>query len=428
MQNRNNFFLNTILTGLLLSTFSTVALAQEMSPLDSSLRRLATEKDPHQLVTGINQLAQTHGLDKSRDAETFDVLYGMAAVGFAMAGDTVHFEKYLDSIQNPFNKTSFLNTTVSQLLDQQADPRYARRLAERTISLYEKIKADSTARPADFPKAAWDRFMDFAQYPYHDSYARALFASNELAKALIHQRKAFDGLPEEGMPEAVERYARLLELNGKKAEARELLIRRARVGKLNAGMTAQLQSIYIEENGNDEQLGRFLDSLQANVQLRLAEELKPRMLNIEAPGFSIKDINGKKVSLSDFKGRIVVLDLWATWCKPCIASFPAMQLMVKKHPEVAFLFIAVQEQDANPLPRVRSFIEKRNYNFQVLIDEPVKTGSSEYKIISSYRPNGIPAKYIIDKKGVLRFHTSGFDTDAELINELEAMFSILHSL
>src|SRR5690606_11846690 len=186
--------------------------------------------------------------------------------------------------------------------------------------------------------------------------------------------------------------------------------------------------IYIAEKGSDESLGAYIDSLQKNVQVTLAEELRPTMLNIPAPGFELKDLEGNTVSLSDYAGKIVVLDLWATWCKPCIASFPAMEMMVKKHPEVAFLFIAVEETGPNPLQKVKNFVEKRKYSFRVLMDEPVSEGSEEYKIISAYQTNGIPAKYISDGKGILRFKTSGFDTDAELMNELEAMFSILRGM
>ena len=186
-------------------------------------------------------------------------------------------------------------------------------------------------------------------------------------------------------------------------------------------MTKQLQAIYGEGN-----LGHYLDSLQKNIQSTLVQELKPKMLNEQAPAFSLKDISGKPVKLSDYRGKIVVLDLWATWCQPCIASFPAMQVMVKKHPDIVFLFIAVEEKEKDRLARVKGFIEKSKYPFTVLLDEPVHPGSSEYKIISSYKPNGIPAKYIIDKKGMLQFKTAGFDTDAELINELEAMISILN--
>jgi thiol-disulfide isomerase/thioredoxin len=142
----------------------------------------------------------------------------------------------------------------------------------------------------------------------------------------------------------------------------------------------------------------------------------------------LNDINGNTVNLADFADSIVLLDLWATWCSPCIASFPAIQVMIKKHPEVVFLFIVVEEKGKDPLTRVKFFIENKNYPFMVLMDEPIAPDVLQYKIIAVYKPNGIPAKYIIDKKGILRFRTSGFDTDAALMNELEATFTILHSL
>ena len=202
----------------------------------------------------------------------------------------------------------------------------------------------------------------------------------------------------------------------------------ARRGRLNKEMLHQLQTIYIADKGSDENLGAYLDSLHKSVQASMIGELEQKMLNETAPAFTLKDIDGNRVSLADYAGKIVVLDLWATWCKPCIASFPAMQSMVEKHPGVAFLFIEVDEKEKDRLPRVKSFIEKRNYPFTVLIDEPVEPNSLKYKITSAYKPNGIPAKYIIDKNGTLRFKTSGFDTDTELVNELEAMFTILNGL
>ena len=270
--------------------------------------------------------------------------------------------------------------------------------------------------------------MVFAQYPYYDTYAHSLFAIKKYEEALKYQHMSFNRKPEEGMPSSVERYAKLLELTGKKEEAKQLLLSMARRGRLNKEMLHQLQIIYISENGNDENLGVYLDSLHKSVQANLILELKPKMLNETAPAFTLKDIGGNVVKLSDYAGKIVTLDLWATWCKPCIASFPAMQSMVEKHSEVAFLFIAVDEREKDRLPRVKGFIEKGNYPFIVLIDEPVESNSLIYKITSTYKPDGIPAKYIIDKKGILRFKTSGFDTDTELMNELEAMFSILQSL
>jgi peroxiredoxin len=404
------------------------AFTQQPSRSDSAIHQLTEEKDPGKAVLMVNDIIEKYVLDKNKDAETLDVLYGTVAVNFAMHHNYPQFEKYIASVHNLFNQTSFMNLAASKMLDDDINPAYANLIARKTLTLYQSIKNDSTARPKEFSKKDWERFMDFAQYPYNDTYAQSLFALNKYEEALKYQKMAFQGKPEEGLPASVQRYAKLLQLTGKKKEAKDLLLKMASLGKLNKGMTEQLQSIYISENGTDENLGRYLDSLQRNVQATLVRELKPKMLNKIAPGFVLKDINGNVVTLSDYAGKTVVLDLWATWCRPCIASFPAMQLMVKKHPEVAFLFIAVEEKDPDPLPAVKNFIEKKNYSFTVLLDEPVKPGSSQYKITSAYKPDGIPAKYIIDKNGMLRFKTSGFDTDTELVNELEAMFAILNSL
>lgn len=401
------------------------APAQEATGLDSALHHLAQEKNPEKAVLMMNNIIKEYKLNKTKDAETFDVLYGTVAVSYAMNRNYPQFEKYIGLIKNKFNQTSFLNMATTKMLNEKVDADYANRIAKRTLTLYQSFKDDTTARPKGFSKEDWNRFIGFAKYPYYDTYAQSLFALKKYKEALQYQKMAFDRNPEEGLPGSVERYAQLLELTGKREEAKQLLLKRARLGKLNQKMTEQLQSIYIAEHGTDKNLGNYLDSLQKNVQTALMQELKTNVLNETAPPFTLKDINGRRVQLSDYAGKIVVLDLWATWCAPCIASFPAMQLMVQKHPEVAFLFIAVEEKDKDPLAKVKSFIEKKNYPFTVLIDEPVKPNSSQYKIISAYKPDGIPTKYIIDKKGLLRFKTSGFDTDAELINELEAMIMIL---
>ncbi|MGN6163640.1 MAG: redoxin domain-containing protein [Flavisolibacter sp.] len=403
------------------------APAQEATGLDSALHNLAQEKDPAKAVKMMNSIINQYKLDKTKDAETFDVLYGTVAVNYAMQRNYPQFEKYIGLIRNKFNQTSFLNMAATQMLNNDVDAPYANRIAKKTLALYQSFKDDTTARPNGFSQEDWNRFIGFAKYPYYDTYAQSLFALKKYDEALQYQKMAFEDSPEKGLPASVERYAQLLTLTGNREEAKQLLLKRARLGKINKGMTGQLQSIYLAENGTDENLGKYLDSLQKNVQAAMMQDLKTKMLDETAPGFSLKDINGKEVKLSDFAGRIVVLDLWATWCRPCIASFPAMQLMVQKHPEVTFLFIAVQEKDKDPLPKVKSFIEKRKYPFTVLLDEPVQPNAAAYKILSAYKPDGIPTKYIIDKNGKLQFVTSGFDTDAELINELEAMISVLQN-
>jgi thiol-disulfide isomerase/thioredoxin len=384
-----------IITSIYLLT-SIVLNAQEATGIQAEIRKMSKEADPGQCVYMRNQFIQGYKLDSLKDSETIDLLNGTVAIAYAKRKQYQEFEKFIGFIKNKFNQTSMLSQAANELLDNNIDADYACKIAKETLDKYFSFKDDPAARPEGYTKEDWERFMSFAKFPYYDTYAKSLFALKRYDEAIKYQLMALDDKPEEGLPESVERYAKLLELTGKKEEAKQLLLKRA--------------------------------SLQNNDQTSWIQEIKPKMLNETAPAFSLKDIEGKQVSLSDYKGKIVILDLWATWCVPCIASFPAMQKQMEKHPDVIFLFIAVNEKADGVQERVKTFINKYKYPFLVLIDEPIKEAPGKFVITSSYKPTGIPAKYFIDRNGKLRFKSKGFNTDSELINEMDAVITILKSL
>jgi peroxiredoxin len=111
----------------------------------------------------------------------------------------------------------------------------------------------------------------------------------------------------------------------------------------------------------------------------------------EAPPFSLENIEGKKVELKNFKGKIVFINFWATWCGPCKEEMPSMEALYKQFREKGFVLLSISVDYAGLKP-VKEFIEKNHYTFPVLIDQ-------KCKVLDLYQVNKIPATFIINKKG-----------------------------
>ncbi len=139
-----------------------------------------------------------------------------------------------------------------------------------------------------------------------------------------------------------------------------------------------------------------------------AEDLKTASFDQTkpAPEFSLPDINGTTVKLSDFKGKVVVLNFWATWCGPCrkeIPDFIEMQTQYGKD-GLQFVGIALDEQGVSV---VKPFCEKLKMNYPSLI------GNND--IFAAYGGrDAIPVTYIIDRKGAIRTSYIGMRTKAAL--------------
>jgi thiol-disulfide isomerase/thioredoxin len=309
------------------------------------------------------------------------------------------------------------------------DIKMGKEISGKSLDLLKDAAADPTKRPSYITQAEWKKQQDNTYYMYADTYATLLYHNKEYQKAYELQKEAVTHFKGQDVS-MNETYCALTEkLKGAKAAQPELE-RFVRDGKASQKMKAQLKKIYLGQKHTEAQWTSYLANLEKSAIDKIRAELATKMVNMPAPAFKLKDLNGSEVSLASLKGKTVVVDFWATWCGPCVASFPGMQKAVNKYkndPNVVFLFIDTWESGATREKQVKDFITKNKYSFTVLYDE-TKKDSDDFIVVKDYKVEGIPTKFVIDKNSNIRFKSVGFGGDPDaLVSELVMMIEMAGS-
>ncbi|MEP6935272.1 MAG: TlpA disulfide reductase family protein, partial [Nitrospirota bacterium] len=113
-------------------------------------------------------------------------------------------------------------------------------------------------------------------------------------------------------------------------------------------------------------------------------------VGMQAEDFQLADLDGKTQSLSQYRGKIVLVNFWATWCKPCTTEMPAMQASFDKLRDKGLVVLAVNELEDDA--RVREHITQYGHTFPVLMDR-------DNKVANQFGVFGLPVSVFIDQEG-----------------------------
>src|SRR2546425_9621092 len=136
---------------------------------------------------------------------------------------------------------------------------------------------------------------------------------------------------------------------------------------------------------------------------------RPPLVGAPAPEIALKDLQGQEVRLSDLHGKIVLVNFWATWCKPCKEEMPAMQASYEKLRDQGFVVLAVNELE--DVEKVAEHIRTHRHTFLVVMDH-------DNRVANQYGVVGLPASFLIDRQGLVREHIFGSLLTEERISEL----------
>lgn len=158
-------------------------------------------------------------------------------------------------------------------------------------------------------------------------------------------------------------------------------------------------------------IGLLAAGLFAALLLTPGGEGGPR-IGAAAPDFRLMDLSGSPVRLSESRGKVVLIDFWATWCAACVEALPEMVELHEKFRGRDFLILAVSMDEGSP-GTVAAFAAERRLPYRVLF--------ADAAVADDYRVSGLPAQYLVDQDGVIA-HTYLSDTDFDdLADDIAAL-------
>lgn len=339
---------------------------------------------------------------------------------YSKANNKEKTDNYLSQLSTANLRTTALFNVGSDCLD--------RKEASLAIKyLDEALKLSKTARSSTDPVAR----RSFAAMFYSNiinAYSAALLMDGQISESIklsadLLVENEYSGMNSSSL---VLTLAKGLIRNGEKLNAFYALDKYLMKNTESAEIMELIKGLYVELNSAQADFQQYQDLLFREKQRLQFNHLKSIMIREQAPLFSLYNRKGELVNLSDYKGKVVVLDFWATWCVPCVKSFPGMQATLDKYKdnkEVEFLFINTWETKTNFEKSVNELMDQHLYTFNVLYDQQ---SDNKELVVKQYKVSAIPAKFLIDKNGYIRFKASSSATDkASVLSEMSAMIDMV---
>lgn len=120
---------------------------------------------------------------------------------------------------------------------------------------------------------------------------------------------------------------------------------------------------------------------------------RPPVIGAPAPEVILKDLRGQEVKFSDLRGQVVLVNFWATWCKPCETEMPAMEASFQKLRQGGLVILAINTLDS--ATQAAEQVRRQGYTFPVLIDHGEEAANR-------FRVRGLPTSFLIDREGIVR--------------------------
>lgn len=195
-----------------------------------------------------------------------------------------------------------------------------------------------------------------------------------------------------------------------------------KLGISSAGVINSYRSARLAMGADSLAIEKGIKELRKQSAPLAMERLLKERLGLPAIEGTFTTLEGKSVSIADWKGKVVLIDYWATWCGPCRASFPALQKLYeyyKSNPEVQIAIVNVWERDQDRVKVVRDFLSKNpTLTFPTFLD-------NTDAVVAKFGVTGIPTKFYLDKNGRIQFKEVGYLPEDQFLDVAKGKIDLL---
>ncbi|MEJ2880322.1 TlpA family protein disulfide reductase [Pedobacter sp. GR22-6] len=405
-----------------------------------SFQKALQEKDPAKYVVALETFLQDFPVAEWRKQPgTQSYIYYTVYRGLATAYfDNKAYDKFIALFQDfdfkTANEAYRWNLTKIDLMGKEEDKKAMLPLSQKIMPYLLKLKNDGSYQEdfggndslenENMDKQIADRIAT------HVSFCKAAGAFREGADYFqyLPDHKRYDNA------DLNETHLFLLEQLGEKEKIKPLLEQAVKQNAVTPLMFDKLKAVYLaEHDGIAKGYEQYLASLKSSDAIgALREHVMANMVHHPLIPFSLENAEGKMVNSEDWKGKIVVIDFWATWCRPCIMAFPGMQLLIDKYakdPTVGVYMIGTM-QFGDYKEKSVNYVKSKGFRFNLLHDAIGDKGEQNKvfkSLIPLFNSSGIPRKIII-KTGEVRYSSEGYSgSPSQLMDELSMAIEILRN-
>ncbi len=201
--------------------------------------------------------------------------------------------------------------------------------------------------------------------------------------------------------------------------AQDFLGKAYKVAPFDVNVSSQLKNNIISAGGSEADYKRKIVALDKEWKETHFDDLRKIVLDIPFPDFQIVDMNKKPLTAADLKGKIVVMDLWATWCKPCLAFFPYLQVIYDKYKDDKdVVFVILNSASGNTFEDAYNWVsQNKDYTFPFYY-------TLDKRLSNDLDVTTIPTTFILDKNSKIRFKKVGNEGE-KAMPQLDAMIEFI---